>query len=676
VFANCSRIMSNCASPLEDDSARPAGSIRMVRCAARSLLLVNRMTFREFPPASETQPPPPLPETVLAQYRSGGAKSASESYEPTDDKGTAKQDGLAVYLAQHFDGKDPLVLKPGTATDAPPLEYSIFVNLAANIGNTALKNDDAIQQLTELTKNNPVEIVVQTVMSTDPHINQLDRFFLFDTVEGYGTTAAGPQEMVRYRIRNGTKELLYAGEPRGIATDLEDLLYSAPEAEKAHHVVLIQDSHGSGMGVYDSSQSLAGNAGSMSLDQFNSIVSEFLKQSGKSQLDLVDFDACLMGNVQALTKLHSLSHYTVASEQPEESVVEVSPDHDIRDYQWSGPQFYPSIADIVLDPKLDPRTVAESLINADKRECEGLIADTCGAETLAVYDNTAAPTLSYRLDQFGEALLATKDLGMNKIEFQAAIEAAEPAIVNYGFPLQDYVRDLPHFVSAINSGLKSGKIADTADRTLRHAADNLEDAIDNFMIVEFSHHHKVFLSSNDYLPLQGGLSTFLSASQRDAGKNMIDPKSDPTLVLEQMREDLNLCLQRKLTDQLVSHFINDLIVDAKKLAEVAEGVSTDSENGPHAKFLGSVNQLISFVKANAHDNSPALEAEFQRQLAQINQGVENLTHEDGFKKALNDNTRHISQRIQLELARVMEVMALPSQPHWNQFVSEAAVDWQ
>lgn len=166
------------------------------------------------------------------------------------------------------------------------------MNLAADFGNecTIEKRTKKLQELAADTRGKPVTIVVQFAVKQKDGACKLERFALND---------------------GKVVKLESPGRSGGYASDVEQLLKFTNQNYQTRNLGLILDSHGTGNG------GMSGDTGSMSLTELQNSVTRGLRNSGHDKLDLLQFNACLMGQNGVLESTQSIARHIVASAEPE-----------------------------------------------------------------------------------------------------------------------------------------------------------------------------------------------------------------------------------------------------------------------------------------------------------------------------------------------------------------------
>ena len=293
-----------------------------------------------------------------------------------------------------------------------------------------------LMKLANLTKNTNAEVIVQ---SYNPALNSVDR----------------------YELLNGQLHRLATVKSAGLSKDLQNVLALAP---KTGHLALIQEAHGNGDIGFETDN------GSFSVSNFRQSVKAGLKATGRTSLDVLSMDSCLMGNVQVIAKMSGLAQGVVASELEEFSSVGMSHSPPITQFDMQPIDKY--LTAMIKNPPKDGMDAAATIVAVSARSCDNTEASlqTCGTPTLAIYHPEAAPAAEQALDQFGVALQPT----IRDRKSAAAIDGLLKRIPEID-ENSDHLRDVDTFARGILSLVDKGVIRDQNHR-LAQAAQNVLNA--------------------------------------------------------------------------------------------------------------------------------------------------------------------------------------------------------
>ena len=182
-----------------------------------------------------------------------------------------------------------LVAKAKEATGKQP-EWTMAVNLAASLGDEfgAVSKGQQLRDLAKETEGKPVTIVAQQ-LSEGPEGPVIERFVIKDgKVTSQGQSPS-----------------------KGFAEDLENLTAFAATEHPAKRMGVVIQSHGTAI------KGMSGDNGGANLSQIADAMRQGLAKSGREKLDILNFDACLMGQQEVLTAVNGLSAHVVASPELE-----------------------------------------------------------------------------------------------------------------------------------------------------------------------------------------------------------------------------------------------------------------------------------------------------------------------------------------------------------------------
>ena len=192
-------------------------------------------------------------------------------------------------------------------------------------------------------------------------IGSSDRVTIVAQIDRYGPGAASEDDDAwtaarRYLVERdddlftiGSKRVADLGEvDMSDPTVLADFVRWAVGAYPAERVLLVIGGHGLGWrGVLNDATSTTGEP--MSLHAFRDAVEEGLETTGIDRVDVLGFDACLMGQLEVLAAVEPLADVVVASECT------------TPDIGWGYEGFLKELTD---DPAMDGRMLAEAIVAA------------------------------------------------------------------------------------------------------------------------------------------------------------------------------------------------------------------------------------------------------------------------------------------------------------------------
>lgn len=428
-------------------------------------------------------------------------------------------DAAQKYVSDHFDKQNPFDFKAPVADDGQAKKLTVFVNLAANRGllNSSLREDEQLRQLQEMTRGKSASIIVQVAMNKDQDLNRTKATRADLIINALGVLPADNKNtrVVTYEISDGQKRLLQAGQSQGMEQNLRNLLTASPDAMKSEKLILISRTHG------EARSGMRADAGELSIKDFKDVVSGSLAKSGRTKLDVLDFDACLMGNAQTLSDLSSLSSYIIASEEPEVAVARRDLnelDHGVTTEDKPGANAQPiteAVKKLLVEPGQSARESAYKIFATNGEECSKLSRDAlCGANTLGLYDSSVAQIFEKSVDNLGQSLLDALSKDSNRTAIKLAI--ANSALIEGepdgagGVVLR---RDLATFVQTVQKGIDDGSIKDNQSGQLRAALSGVNAAMSSFVIAKYNRFepHLTEAFANLRLPTQplDGVSIYL-----------------------------------------------------------------------------------------------------------------------------------------------------------------------
>ena len=324
-------------------------------------------------------------------------------------------------------------------------EWTVCVNLTTSAqengvqigGNAEIQE---LQRLASQTAGKPVTILAQNIIEDPNH--------------------SGKYLVERYEIKDGHVNKLPTEQSKGMAQDLANLLSTATHNYPSKRVALINQSHGGGTaGLSD------GHGGSCTLNEFVGAVKQGLAGSGHQKLDLLDFDACSMGNSGVVSQVRGVTEQLVASAAPE---MGYGGSYDAQNLSTI-------ITNVLQNPQQSGEALGEAIINAANHGANGNPVESPGnnhhegTDTLAHYNLQKYDDFKGALNNFGNALAqAARDPDQKEVLSQIiqntpTYPANEATSAN---------RDLKRFVEQVNEALNNGRLRDP-DGSLHNAINAL-----------------------------------------------------------------------------------------------------------------------------------------------------------------------------------------------------------
>lgn len=216
-----------------------------------------------------------------------------------------------------------------------------------------------------------------------------------------------------------------------------------------HYAVSLWD-HGGAWHGFAVDESSGGEA-MMTIDEVQSGLQQIVDNTGIGKLDMVIFDACLMGEFEIAEAMRPVADYMIASE-------EVVPGHSL-DYR-------------VLDQAAaggDPVTFGTVLIDAFKAQADNEFPNSAATVTMSLFDLSKMQPLADAIGGLQQALAADPSAA---VEFFRAVDASA-AFAYDPDPAQNYhMRDLGQITDQLASGGSS----------LAGAAGQISGALDDVVL--------------------------------------------------------------------------------------------------------------------------------------------------------------------------------------------------
>lgn len=384
--------------------------------------------------------------------------------------------------------------KPASVEDLskplPKAQWTVAINIAQDW--VTFKRMDELKKIVNDTKGKDVTILVQESLADSgatPHGPRppmpYDRY---DAATGQLTrkkdaaasteqakpgaqsnSASSGYHLDRYLIRDGQIQKLETVPSTGYAADVESFVKFMEQKAPSDKIAYINDSHGGG------NIGLMGNVGDASVKEFRDAVQKGLAGSGHDKLDILDFDACQMGQNGVLRNMQGLADHIIASTENE----------SIR-----GPELMKPIQHVLANPGVSADSLAEDIIDAQRKNP----ANDIRVETNSHYDMSKYKGFHDSLDVLGDKLTTVLQNPASRTTLDGLIDATK-RFGGWG----DGPSDLQDFLNRVVDAIDSKKLPDP-NGELKQAIKNLEK--EEKKLVESYYGH------GDYAKL-GGISVFL-----------------------------------------------------------------------------------------------------------------------------------------------------------------------
>lgn len=349
-----------------------------------------------------------------------------------------------------------LVAKAKEAAAKQP-EWTMAINLAASLGDQfgAVSKGQQLRDLAKETEGKPVTIVAQQVMHGED----------------------GPV-VERFVIKDGKVTSMGQTPSEGFAQDLEALTAMAATDHPARRMGVVIQSHG------NASDGMSGDNGAAPLGELTQALRDGLANSGRSRLDVLNFDACLMGQQEVLSAVRGLADHVVAS--PEVELANGS----MLGGKIDGQPTQEMLRALLATPEMDGEALARKSVELASQAARPFDVDEDGkadpdrapmnaTPTLAHYSMAKVEGMSQAVDGLGSALREALKDPKNR-EAIAEIISRTPrfsaaSAEGEGVGLQQ--RDLKRFSEGLEAAIAQGKLADPSGK-LKQAAKATLEALD------------------------------------------------------------------------------------------------------------------------------------------------------------------------------------------------------
>jgi hypothetical protein len=303
-----------------------------------------------------------------------------------------------------------------------------------------------------------------------------------------------------YLIHDGQIQELPTRPSQGVAADTEALLNIAGRQAPSEHLALFAQGHGGGP------HGVSGDTGRATLQEMDAAIKNGLASSGRDKLDLVDFDACSMGNAAVLTAVSSRADNIIASPEMETAGGEDIDAQNVRAI----------VGAVLSNPAMNGHELGQKIIDlaaqganggaAAPREIDRTVA---GTDTLSHYNAAEIGQFNQHLNSLGAALTQAFERESNREAILTAIGDAPLASQAGGIRLagtpREELRDSKTFAANILSAVENGSLSDPQGN-IRRAVEALQASQTRLV----AGYHGEQEGGYDK---QGGLSLFLPGRQ-------------------------------------------------------------------------------------------------------------------------------------------------------------------
>jgi hypothetical protein len=470
-------------------------------------------------------------------------------------------------------------------TDAPdsPRNWTMAIDLTSGgdveyngerIPTGAAGKLSEILELAEKTRDQPVTLYVQATLPLPQIVRE----------DGSIRTNRNDQEVATYRLEDGQITLVDRGPSRGFEHDLVELLKRASERAGDGNLGLIIQSHGY------AAKGLGGDSGEVSLAELEQAITSGLDGSGKTSLDLLNFDSCLMGNLNVIQAMQGNAEHIVASAEVESAVADAD-----------GQNMRTTLGALLDNPDLTPEeyaAVSIELASAGHNDETGNTdLNSTGTYTLAHVDVDQYPQLEAGINELGEELselIADPAQRQTLVELMNEIQPFSEGGAMLSGSFAPANRDLGLFLAELEQAVSNGDLKDSdgsLSATVGEVRDALSDVVPQYHGENFGQYEEM-----------SGLSLFLpnyehidvTSLLQDASplRHMISSVNNAKLADFNSRENL----VRSLTFNLESL---SSYGDASSLASAIENLRAAEDQAQTDIAMANLQSML--VDANSGD---------------------------------------------------------------------------
>ena len=516
--------------------------------------------------------------------------------------------------------------------------WTLAIDLATSIDiegveGGATRKRDLIFSVAKETKGKPVTLVVQVA---EPD-NQANKTLNGDHEHSDPRIKKKNTQIATYVIKDGVIRRLEHHKSMGPTGDLDKLMSTAVKTSPDGKMGLVIFAHGHG------SSGLTSDNGSVSDEQLADIVNKNLRSVGRKRLDLLDFDACGMGDVKVLEQVGNIADHVVASSENEASFKTGT----------DGQNLQAAISDLLSNPSMSASQYADEFVRLaqkganrypevrftpEVKVCEN--RDPGGTDTLAHYDLSELKQLETAIDNLGVQLTNSSADPNNLKQIKQVIDHTHQMPSNNPAERRQG-RDLKLLVEGLLTKVDAGAIGDDHG-DLRQALQNVLSAESNLVKTHYG-------ARASRVSDTGGLNVFVPNSNYFSDHHPIKPSS------------LQLASLSKYCDEANSHSDGSVILKLALLdcqGELKHGKTQEARTA--LQQLGVLNVALRSALTVEQKKVAIMQIKsFAQTLCggQLLQELADAYNEDQKAEINHDYNQN----------------SLDGAPHWNQFLQSIAL---
>ncbi|CAN5361984.1 hypothetical protein BH11CYA1_BH11CYA1_35990 [soil metagenome] len=332
-------------------------------------------------------------------------------------------------------------------------------------------------ELAQSTVGKPVTLVVQNAQRPEssetsaakPNNSQITDGHAQSSLRASAKSSSDSAMLIHtYLIHDGKIQELPTRPSQGVAADTEALLAIVGRQAPSEHLALFSQGHGGGP------HGVSGDTGRATLAEMDAAIKNGLANSGRDKLDLIDFDACSMGNAAVLTAVASRADNIIASPEMETAGGEDVDAQNVRAI----------VGAVLANPTMNGSDLGQKIIDlaaqganggaAAPREIDRTVA---GTDALSHYNAAEIGQFNQDLNLLGSALTNAFESEPNRQAILTAIESAPLASTAGGVRLagtpREELRDSKTFAANILAAVESGSLSDPQGN-IRQAVEALQ----------------------------------------------------------------------------------------------------------------------------------------------------------------------------------------------------------
>lgn len=460
----------------------------------------------------------------------------------SEPRSGARGERAAERSSERHTGDRSTFSLPESEGPATPRRWTVAINLSSS-GSIDIDGErrpigadgkvDQILALAERTRDTPVTLYVQATLPVP----------MREGAGGSFISEPGTRQVATYRIENGEVTMLERQPTQGAQRDIERLLERASQRAGDGSLGLILQSHGFAAG------GIGGDSGRVTLPQLEGAITNGLRASGRTAVDVLNFDSCSMGDLNVMQAMHGEARNIVGSAELERAF---GADVD-------GQNMRATLGALLDNPSLTPEQYAArsiELARAGSNDDAGNVrSDAAGTETLAHFDQSRFPQFASSLDRLGVALTeiardpARRAVMLSMISEAHALGDEGPSTGQFS-PER---RDLGAFLDGLDRRFADGSLGQSSPEisdAIRNARQELRNFVREYHGEPYNGYNRMsglavflptrdLLNIDDYIRANSPSGIILNSIEPDSKQSRFEFREDLTDYLGQLTRTMS-----------------------------------------------------------------------------------------------------------------------------------------